>query len=71
MPVILSPLPSFETAALLSRIEPVIQGNSFKKIERAQVLRMNVCGSALDSHFSDTFPLSQVAIRNFSKSPFC
>ncbi|CAM6087480.1 unnamed protein product [Calypogeia fissa] len=36
LPVILSPLPSFETSALLSRIEPAIQGNSFKKIERAQ-----------------------------------
>jgi hypothetical protein len=37
LPILLSPLPSFETSALLSRIEPVIQGNSLKKIERSQV----------------------------------
>jgi phosphate acetyltransferase len=38
LPILLSPLPSFETSALLSRIEPVIQGNSLKKIERSQLI---------------------------------
>ncbi|KAL3684937.1 hypothetical protein R1sor_002959 [Riccia sorocarpa] len=38
LPVLVSPMPSFETSALLSKAEATIEPRSYRKIERAQLI---------------------------------